>query len=865
MEFTPPAQAGRRNAPVLFPRTATRGALALAAAGLVGLAACADNPVDVTPLSPGSVANASLNFQSVNPENQPFVEGQIIVRFTPGANRAQVAAGQGASIQRELLDERVFVLNVPAGAEKRIARALARNPNVEYAEPDYLLSTIPCETGQCLPLNDAFWGRKWDLHNDGNIYNSASNPSIIATTGRVDADIDWLEAYTHLENNGGVTGSAVIAILDTGIRSTHEDLAGKVIAGRNFTAGSAANWSDGDGHGTHVAGIAAAHSNNGVGVAGVGYAASIRLLAGKVCGNMGCPTSAIADGIRWAADNGAHVINMSLGGPNPQSPIQDAMRYADARNVLSICASGNDNRGSLSFPAGFPECVAVGATNWSDERASYSNFGPGLELTAPGGDSNPAGTAVSYIASAGSSNNTAYVYMAGTSMAAPQVAGLAGLIRAAAGVTNRAEIRTRLQETADDLGALGYDQIFGHGRINAYRAITLMDPVPPNRAPVASIAVTTAAADRKEGSAIQFNGSGSSDPDGDALTYLWAFGDGKTSTQMNPSHAYADDGTYTVRLTVSDGTLTHYAEVEVTVANVVPTATFNAPASPDQGSTWQISLTNAFDPSPADMAAGFTYRFDCGEGYGAWGTANSASCSTVERGGRTVHGEIRDKDGGSTEYSASVAVQAVGPTVSAGENATKFLGGTFWLDAGFTPVSDTDGPWSYTIAWGDGTTTAGTTTSVSAIQAGREYTSVGAHTVTVTVTDRDDASGTGTLTVQVNYLFAGFFNPVQMGGVLNRAKAGSAVPVKFSLNGNQGMNIFETGFPRPATIPCDASAGTNPVETITAGGSSLNYDASTGQYTYVWKTESSWRNSCRQLVVKLKDGTEHSANFQFTN
>jgi len=146
-------------------------------------------------------------------------------------------------VQRELLGGRVFVLNVPRGKEQQVSRALARNPNVEYAELDYLLATTPCGTGECLPIDDTHWGRKWDLHNDGNIY--ASDGSVIATTGKVDADIDWLEAYTYLESNGGVTGSAVIAILDTGIRSTHEDLASSSTGFRLAPRHSVSGWGGG--------------------------------------------------------------------------------------------------------------------------------------------------------------------------------------------------------------------------------------------------------------------------------------------------------------------------------------------------------------------------------------------------------------------------------------------------------------------------------------------------------------------------------------------------------------------------------------------------------------------------------------------
>jgi serine protease len=187
-----------------------------------------------------------------------------------------------------------------------------------------------------------------------------------------------------------------------------------------------------------------------------------------VCGPNGCPSSAVASGIRYAADNGANVINLSLGGRFGSTTEQQALQYALGKNVLPLCATGNDgSRTNISYPAKFPECVAVGATDWGDARASYSNAGNEIDLSAPGGDSEDA-NGYSYILS--TYNDGTYVFMSGTSMATPQVAGLAGLLHAI-GVTGASNIRSRLENTADDLGTAGWDKYFGRGRINAYRAI----------------------------------------------------------------------------------------------------------------------------------------------------------------------------------------------------------------------------------------------------------------------------------------------------------------------------------------------------------------------------------------------------------
>jgi hypothetical protein len=411
-----------------------------------------------------------------------YVPGQILVKFTPGAARSEIAEAHRARPKEALRAERVWILDVEPGEELDVARNLRMNPNVEFAEPNYVYSVIPCETGDCTAPNDPLFGAKWDLHNPGFITNALGQ--FVVNTGLQGADISWLEAREHLENSGGVPGTAVIGIIDTGIRATHQDLAGKVIGGRNFCppllcllgTPNPANWADDNGHGTHVSGIAAAHGNNGLGVPGVAYMNDVKLLAVKVCGTaLGiCNAAAITNGIIWAVDNGAHVLNLSLGGGAASTATQNALQYALDHNVLPVCASGNDGAATVSFPAAFPQCMAVGSTSWSDTRASYSNYGPQVEVSAPGGDFSDS-QPHSFIVASYFSNDASYAYLAGTSMATPQVAGLGALLRAT-GLTSASEIRQRIRSTADDLGPEGFDNEFGDGRINVYRAVTGIDP-----------------------------------------------------------------------------------------------------------------------------------------------------------------------------------------------------------------------------------------------------------------------------------------------------------------------------------------------------------------------------------------------------
>jgi len=473
------------NRPIAVPLT--RAGRVAAAAGLLALAACSDDsPTDMArlPQDPRSIVRLSVGTDDI----LPYVSGQIIVQFAAGTSQAaveQIVAAQGATVMEQMLLPDTWLIAVPAGQEKEVVAGLGSAARVDFAEPDYLNAIVPCETGSCDTPNDGFFGYKWDLHNKGSITNSSG--TVLSSSGVVDADIDWLEAFQYL--GSGFAGSATIAIVDTGIQNNHQDLVGRVILERNFATGYPDTLvSDRDGHGSHVSGIAAARGNNGVGVSGVAYGANIKLMNAKACdlylfpGNVvqtSCPNSSTANAIVWATDNGANVINLSLGGaPNAtvgSAAQQAALQYARAHNVLPFCSTGNDNFAGISFPARFPECVAVGATDWNDTRASYSNYSPDIELSAPGGDGESLPNGYSLILSvdgdAAEVVTNSYAWLAGTSMATPQVTGLAALL-IATGVTNVDSVLARLKNTADDLGTPGFDNEFGFGKINAYQAVT---------------------------------------------------------------------------------------------------------------------------------------------------------------------------------------------------------------------------------------------------------------------------------------------------------------------------------------------------------------------------------------------------------
>lgn len=265
---------------------------------------------------------------------------------------------------------------------------------------------------------------------------------------------------------------------------THTDLAGNVITSGDYDfVNNDGDAMDDEGHGTHVAGVIAAVGNNAKGIAGVCW--NCKILPVKVLNaDGGGDDYDIADGIRYAADNGARIINMSFGGidypPSYGSTLELACQYAYDRGCILFGASGNgydqnDDGASdgvgmepVSYPAGFSTVVAVGASNQSDDRASFSNYGSKLDVVAPG-----VGILSTYPSSIYSA---AYIRMDGTSQATPFVCGLAGLILSKDIDLTQNEVKDKIRNSCDDIGPDGIDIYTGRGRINAYGALTWKQP-----------------------------------------------------------------------------------------------------------------------------------------------------------------------------------------------------------------------------------------------------------------------------------------------------------------------------------------------------------------------------------------------------
>ncbi len=246
--------------------------------------------------------------------------------------------------------------------------------------------------------------------------------------------------------------SVKLAILDSGLRKTHEDI-GNYLQGYDFVYNDN-DPNDNNGHGTHVTSTAAGLTNNGKGVAGVAQA---QILPVRVLNAQGSGThSQIANGMTYATDQGAKILSMSLGAPTGSSTLLNAVNYAWNAGALVVAATGNDN-GPIGYPAKYSNAFAVGAYDQNRNRASFSNYGAEIDISAPGVQ----------IAAAWNSNDSSYVYQDGTSMATPIVSGVAALaLTVNPSLTNQG-LRDLIQNTANDLGAAGWDTSFGAGGVNA--------------------------------------------------------------------------------------------------------------------------------------------------------------------------------------------------------------------------------------------------------------------------------------------------------------------------------------------------------------------------------------------------------------
>ncbi len=372
-----------------------------------------------------------------NPSDSHYASDQILVKFKPDVAPLEVSKiheKYGGQVEETIPGIGVQVIVAPEGRLQEKFKAYSSDPMVEYAEPDFTVRALGTP-------NDPYFVEQWGM-----------------------VKLQAPEAWDITTGSPNIQ----VAVLDTGVDLDHPDLAPKIVSSIDFSGSSSAD--DVHGHGTHVAGIAAACTNNGIGVAGVGYDATImnvKVLADDGTGYL----SWIAEGIVWAADNGADVINLSLGGSFGSSTLKDAVNYAWNKGAVVVAAAGNEGSSSPLYPAYYTNCIAVAATNGIDQKASWSNYGDWVDVAAPG---------VSIISTYIATVNEGYRFFSGTSMASAHVAGLAALVFTTVTDTNgngrlNDEVRARIESNCDDIGVSG----IGFGRVNAYRAVSDGNTSPP--------------------------------------------------------------------------------------------------------------------------------------------------------------------------------------------------------------------------------------------------------------------------------------------------------------------------------------------------------------------------------------------------
>ena len=370
-----------------------------------------------------AAVGACWGLAHAQPDNGDWAKGRVLVMPRAGLSAAEldkVLQAHGGKARRVGGSDLHIVDLPPQASETAVQALLAHHPMLKFAELDR-------RVGRDMASNDPYAGSQWHL------------PKIAAGTA-------W-----DLSQGANIT----IAILDSGVLASHADLSARIVPGWNFY-GNNADTADATGHGTSVAGAAAAMTNNGIGVSGVAGAA--RIMPIRVSDATGYAYySTIAQGVTYAADHGARVANASFAGVFKSSSVASAAQYLKSKGGLLFVSAGNSNINENS-PAN-TSMIPVAATDSADAKASFSAYGDYVALTAPGVGIYTTGSDGGYRAASG------------TSFSSPIAAGVAALMMAAKPSLTAAQVESLLYSTATDLGTAGRDIYFGWGRVNAAAAV----------------------------------------------------------------------------------------------------------------------------------------------------------------------------------------------------------------------------------------------------------------------------------------------------------------------------------------------------------------------------------------------------------
>jgi subtilisin family serine protease len=406
-----------------------------------------------------SAPELSLAKLSGTDDAEQVVPGEVLVKFKDGVDAVAKTNGKGLGILKKGYADAYVIVGTGRGNENALANVLKNDADVEWAEPNYLRQL------------DATDSRLWAFYNPGGLnmrYTSGGTGSIPSSYASI------LDADEDSPNGAFPAGGSPVTIgsIDTGVQFNHVEFTGRLIAGKDWVDNDN-DPSDTEGHGTHTTGTMAGAS---VGVAAMaGATSNVKVYVQRVCGPSGCPTSAIINAINAAAGyidaNGNHLVavNFSIGGSSESTGEKTAIQALTNAGVLFIASAGNSGSGKVACPACDANAISVMATNWKDAKTSYSQYGKGLDIAAPGGEcySNTTPEGCIYSSYLSGSNN-GYEWLQGTSMAAPQVTGAAGVVASKTGLRGAA-LRSRLLNTVDNVSGLSR---YGVGRLNIYRAVT---------------------------------------------------------------------------------------------------------------------------------------------------------------------------------------------------------------------------------------------------------------------------------------------------------------------------------------------------------------------------------------------------------
>lgn len=496
-------------------------------------------------------AIASISFSAPATPEKPFAEGRILVKPAPGLSAEKFDKllkrfDRGAKVKRKLKNLPVNLVEVPVGRERGLVQAMRRNPHFAFVELDRLVAPEAV-------VNDPEYGRQWHL------------PLMGAP-----------EAWQYSTGQ-----DIIVAVLDSGVNAAHADLSGQVLPGYN-TVSNDSNTSDINNHGTWVAGVVAAKVNNYTGVASV--APQAKILPIRITNDTGgwAYFSDMAEGIRWAADNGAKVANLSYDGAAGSSTVASAAVYMMGKGGVVLVAAGNDNTdyGYTNHASLF----VAGATTSSDAKASYSSYGSFVDISAPGSSIYT------------TSRNGGYSSVSGTSFATPNTAAVAALVMAANPGLLPTDVMAVISNTSVDLGAAGWDPIYGYGRVDAAAAAQMAASVENSDTTAPSVSLLTPSDGATVSDLVGVEVE-ATDGFGIASVELWVDGVRYASSNQGVNHVFSfswdsstrTDGNYrlTARAIDPSGNVGLSQDVFVQVSNTAdneaPTVRITSPATGSSG------------------------------------------------------------------------------------------------------------------------------------------------------------------------------------------------------------------------------------------------------------------------------------------